>query len=1133
MKTKTYPSIIFLCVLALSSFAEDPVSFANQATYSPSQIAPGTRYILLTSDDLLDSFQNLVNRRISQGFQGSIVSVETIESNYQGRDTQEKIRNWLKDIYKEGEELFLAIGGDDAIVPVRFCYFPTDPNKYISTDLYYADINGTWDIDGDGIYGEADDINYDSLLPEIYTGRIPIRDANDVQAYTEKVIQYETACVKEFANSMLYIVGGEDHFAITEYTDFIQPYWQAVPLHVFSQESTLWDDACCGYELTPEFVVNQINRGYHFVRYYGHAGPHAWDLHPGGFNTQHAASVTNPVPFVLWSGGCFGAAWDANAPHGKFIEPDPTRSEAFIRNPHGGAVAVIGHTLGVGQNPHPENFWKAVFETPREPYLGRAYSRALTWSAPDVNNENLIKVHYMFTLLGDPALNLLIEEEIEPKLQLFSPRTGEFVCPFEDPVAIRWNACGTAFSPDDRICIEYSDNSGLSWQQIPGAESLSYNGRVFYWEADDSIPRGFNYRLRLSLLRNPAINCQSSQDFFVHKKVQLTVASIPDKSLTIGISDVLGQIALETDSSIPVPSSDSITLVAPEYSNDLPFLCWANTAFDNLSNGTSYTFVIDQDTSLHAVYGYSRSYYINDEIAEENFAAGDDNNDGLSAQTPKRHINALLVDELSEIPGMTIHVSEGIYEENLILDSQHRGLAIIGAGSVRTVIDGGIDNSCIKLENSGPIRIEGLSLINGSAEFGGGINSNQAYLGLINCSLRNNSASTQGGGMCVSGGNTIIADCKFIGNAALHAGALLNRQQSTCTVTRTIFRENSANFWGGAVNNANDSKVTLRQCILVHNSTKHGAGAILNHNGGEMSLMNCTIVNNHTENYSGLGGGAILNEGIGGFAMLENCILWYNTPNQIYTEENNLSVTYSNLQGSWPGEGNNIDVDPLFADLQNMDYHLKSQTGRWDPNTHSWVTNDVTSLCIDAGDPNSNWSAELWPHGKRINMGAYGGTTEASMSLSDAGDIRDLNNDSFITWDDVLLLADKWDSNDAPIREDLNLDGVVDVNDLMFFESNWTLDADNSAPVFDSPGSQYVTVGGSYTFTADASDIDGDELTYIALGLPEGAEFSNQAFSWTPVLTGTYFVTFIVSDRNSLDYMTVQITADQMEEVSN
>jgi L-ascorbate metabolism protein UlaG (beta-lactamase superfamily) len=63
------------------------------------------------------------------------------------------------------------------------------------------------------------------------------------------------------------------------------------------------------------------------------------------------------------------------------------------------------------------------------------------------------------------------------------------------------------------------------------------------------------------------------------------------------------------------------------------------------------------------------------------------------------------------------------------------------------------------------------------------------------------------------------------------------------------------------------------------------------------------------------------------------------------------------------------------------DYHLKSQAGRWDPASQSWVKDDVTSPCIDAGDPNSPVGQEPEPNGGRINMGAYGGTKEASKSL--------------------------------------------------------------------------------------------------------------------------------------------------------
>jgi hypothetical protein len=74
----------------------------------------------------------------------------------------------------------------------------------------------------------------------------------------------------------------------------------------------------------------------------------------------------------------------------------------------------------------------------------------------------------------------------------------------------------------------------------------------------------------------------------------------------------------------------------------------------------------------------------------------------------------------------------------------------------------------------------------------------------------------------------------------------------------------------------------------------------------------------------------------------------------------------------------NIKADPQFADRAKHDFHLKSQYGRW--NGTAWVTNEVTSPCIDAGDPKDDYAKEPSPNGGRINIGVYGNTAEASKS---------------------------------------------------------------------------------------------------------------------------------------------------------
>ena len=83
----------------------------------------------------------------------------------------------------------------------------------------------------------------------------------------------------------------------------------------------------------------------------------------------------------------------------------------------------------------------------------------------------------------------------------------------------------------------------------------------------------------------------------------------------------------------------------------------------------------------------------------------------------------------------------------------------------------------------------------------------------------------------------------------------------------------------------------------------------------------------------------------------------------------------SDFVGSKAGVGN-IIAEPLFFNAKGGDFHLKSSIGRWTDT--GWVVDEVKSLCIDAGDPCDPVCAEPKPNGGRKNLGAYGGTKQAS-----------------------------------------------------------------------------------------------------------------------------------------------------------
>jgi hypothetical protein len=214
----------------------------------------------------------------------------------------------------------------------------------------------------------------------------------------------------------------------------------------------------------------------------------------------------------------------------------------------------------------------------------------------------------------------------------------------------------------------------------------------------------------------------------------------------------------------------------------------------------------------------------------------------------------------------------------------------------------------------------------------------------------------------------------------------------------------------------------------------------------KVTVLNCTSANNS----AAIGGGMYNKREAGSpgtvAITVTNCILWADSPDEIINENNPIvTVIYSDIKGGWAGCGN-IDIDPCFADPCNYDYHLKSQAGRWNPDSQTWVKDAVTSPCIDKGDPSSDWTKELWPHGKRINMGAYGGTHQASMSLSNEGNIADINNDGWVDYNDMALFAEFWLTDMSPQPGDLNRDVAVTLQDFSLLADNWGIQPPSPTP---------------------------------------------------------------------------------------
>jgi predicted outer membrane repeat protein len=348
------------------------------------------------------------------------------------------------------------------------------------------------------------------------------------------------------------------------------------------------------------------------------------------------------------------------------------------------------------------------------------------------------------------------------------------------------------------------------------------------------------------------------------------------------------------------------------------------------------------------------------------------------------------------------------------------------------------------------VVLDGFTIIAGNANdtavdspyrVGGGMYNFTGKPIVTNCTFSGNGA-VEGGGMFNFGNSPMLADCIFsINRADANGGGMFNFESSP-TVNNCTFSENSANRGGGMFNFG--SSLILTNCIFRVNRADTNGGGILNKQRSHPTLISCIFSGNSATN-----GNAIScesdNQQYPSQVQANNCIFW-SDGNEIWNNDNSvITITYSDVHGGWPGQGN-IDADPCFANTNNGNYHLKSEVGRWDVSTQTWIKDAVTSPCIDAGNPDSDWTKELWPNGERINMGVYGGTLEASMSLSDAGNIADLNIDGQVDYRDMKLLTDKWPYEGLLIPEDLSRDGIVNFTDFAIFADILELLASNPNP---------------------------------------------------------------------------------------
>jgi hypothetical protein len=209
------------------------------------------RLLIIAPDSFLAAVQPLVAHKNFTGIPTVAVTIASLKSYFgtglsgqpSATDDAEVIKLGIQYAHENLETKYVLLVGDSQNLPVRYWFgvgwgppswtgtdtlIPANPNGgFIQSDLYYANLyhhkgvypnlaaNGfdTWDEGSPGLYNQCNPIfpqtetnpnNVDGY-PDLALGRVPAASADEVTAYVNKVIGYETASLGQTMPTISFV----------------------------------------------------------------------------------------------------------------------------------------------------------------------------------------------------------------------------------------------------------------------------------------------------------------------------------------------------------------------------------------------------------------------------------------------------------------------------------------------------------------------------------------------------------------------------------------------------------------------------------------------------------------------------------------------------------------------------------------------------------------------------------------------------------------------------------------------------------------------------------------------------------------------------------------------------------------
>jgi hypothetical protein len=393
-------------------------------------------YLIVTRDSLRGAFIPFSDFHTRRGLRTRIMSVEEIENTFTGSDTAERIRNAITHEYTNRGVTHVLLGGDadgapgvPKIVPCRGFYGAVldreslCEDENIPADIYFVALDGNWNADGDGLWGEEGE---EDLYPELAVGRACVQTSGEAARFINKTMLYQEAPVSNQVRRALLLGEKLWENPTTYGADELEELVGTCTAHDIVttgiptdfDTTNLFDRDIYYWDRTDAW--DAINAGTHWVPHSGHC---QWNS-ALRFYLHHVTDAiftndgVNANFIIVTTAGCYAASFDNRDPNNTYYVNLDCVAEKMLKIQHC-AVAFRGNSrfgwLDPGTTSSTSHlflreFFDAVF-TEGYHTLGAANQRSKDELVPYIGLSDPWRAaefrwdYYTINLLGDPALD--------------------------------------------------------------------------------------------------------------------------------------------------------------------------------------------------------------------------------------------------------------------------------------------------------------------------------------------------------------------------------------------------------------------------------------------------------------------------------------------------------------------------------------------------------------------------------------------------------------------------------------------------------------------------------------------------------------------------------------------------------